>query len=394
MAEELKEELEITTKISRKLTEEEREKLVQLIETLPRAELSTLIIQLRRLPDMFFVGYRKLLRGAKLTATETILVDEVLKDEKKRALIVKFPFLFKLTSEDLRFLIKIKENPELLKILKPPPIELPLVKPPEKPPPVKPPVELVAEITEKIEKIKPPRGWRALWPFKSSEFIKSYFIFKGDEGTYPYEVWKLLRRTLLSTMADPEVRNFLYTLKGIPVDGVINGKLVEQLKEEPPGKLAAQVAKRPEPEERRLAKIAYHVPSYNTITNYFFALRKLNLIKLKERKKGKFKHAISRHYYVINKDMINSIMWKMPRVYAYPLSFLGKKRWNDLLFYVNSVRTGEESPPAWYLEDIEEFKVQHAFIEYYPELVMHIAKERGISENELKREIIESKYKF
>jgi hypothetical protein len=161
------------------------------------------------------------------------------------------------------------------------------------------------------------------------------------------------------------------------VDGVIDHELTSTIEE-------VEALKKEHP--------IYHIPSYGNIRKYFYILKELGLIKERGIDKKLPKHLQKRHYYIINESAIDSPLWKRPQEYAYPLAFLGKKRFNKLMEYVELVRSGIVEPPEEFELPIEKFTVQWAFIFEYPEKVTHIASVRGINEDELKKLIVESKY--
>ena len=373
-----REELESRAKkILKYLTPEEQEILAKYTFE----ELRTLFTPLLRLPTEFFIGYAKAVQGIKPTIVEESMLKEFLGIEEYRTALKHVPaFFFKFPPKEvreyIRNIITIKRfAPELLipkpPIEKPPPVKLP---PPAPPPVIPPAIPSIEEVRERMEKIVVPRGWRSLWPFKTFDFIKKFFIYKGKEGTYPYEVFKIMRRTLVSTIGDPDVRSFLLALEGIPVNGIINGELISRLKVEMPKmKKKRYIIK----EEDTTVHIPYHYPSYNTIRKYFYILHKLKLIERISKKEGKFGYAIPRQYYVINEEMVDSVLWKNPQVFMYPMCYLGKKRYNELKEMA---------------EKVEE-RISESFLDMYPELVTYVAGARGIPEEKLIEMIVLGEYR-
>jgi hypothetical protein len=320
------------------------------------------------------------LRPAELTEDEAAF----LSIHYKKAYALPLPLLSltsKLRNEEIKFLV---DHIDILKEeIKPPVVPPVAVPPPVAPPEILPPIKLPArsvkvEIEEKIRAL--PKKWRGVFPFSTHEFIRKFLMKRGKKGAYPYEVWRAMKQSLMGIIASPEVRAMIRGLEGIPVDGVIDHELTSTIEE-------VESLKKEHP--------IYHTPSYGNIRKYFYILKELGLIKEKGIDKKLPKYLQKRHYYVINEDTIDSPLWNKPQEYTYPLAFLGKKRFKKLMEYVELVRSEEEEPPEEFIKanlPIKKFTVQWAFISEYPEKIAHIASVRGISEEELRKRIVEGKY--
>jgi len=294
----------------------------------------------------------------------------------------------KLSDTEIAILLKAAiKNPALFAYKPKPPVTP--TPPPEE---AKPPEEVPPP-----EKVPPGKKekWRSLFPFKTTTFIKKFLMMRAEkgEGAYPYEVYRAFKNALYGIIRDEETRKMFREAGEIKIDG-------EAIDHE----LTAKIPIETETIEKKgfvhIRHPIYYVPSYQSFWKYFFMLNVLGLI----RKRGMkvpvpgLPKSFARQYYEIVPERIDDPIWEHPQEILYPLSWLGAGKIEKMMDKL-SVEMFELPPEQLTEEQREELKrllweeyVVEYFKEQYHEKLKEIAKEKGITVEELENIMEERRY--
>jgi len=309
-------------RILEKLTREEREALAKIYDlTSIRMEefFSTLAGMSSRERELLPTVVRKSITFEPMTDEErSLLYDYTEFIERLKAAPVLANIAPKLTASQIAILATYARTmPELFK---PPPPEK---KPPEKPP-TKPPEKPPKKPAEKPPE-KPPvkRVWRSWAPFKTGEFIRAYLKAKGEAT--PYETYRAFIYVLAQAITDESFRREVEEAGAVRVDGSIDGELARDI-------VTKRIIKAAWEEELPTIALPFvHKSSYNNFRRYFYILETLGLIERVGKREWDVRHTFFKQKYRIVKGKENDKAWEAPQRYLYPLAWIGKRRYEELL---------------------------------------------------------------
>ena len=303
-------------RILEKLTREEREALVRIYDlTGIRMEefFSTLAGMSSRERELLPTVVRKSITQEPMTDEErSLLYDYTEFIERLKATPILADIAPKLTTSQIAILATYaRTKPEKFA---PPPEEKPPEeeKPPKKPaegkPPEKPPVK---------------RVWRSWAPFKTGEFIRAYLKAKGEAT--PYETYRAFVYVLTQAITDESFRKEVEEAGAVRVDGSIDGELARDI-------VTKRIIKAAWEEELPTIALPFvHKSSYNNFRRYFYILESLGLIERVGRREWDVRRAFFKQKYRIVKGKEDNKAWEAPQRYLYPLAWIGKRRYEELL---------------------------------------------------------------